>query len=107
MQPAGTGRPPGKGVHVTAKSSLIISRTWEAGKAHSGPALSFINAYNRPGWPGAISSVSTCQDSWLLASTAWIGVAADVGARGAGSAVAGPEEQAPATNIAIARTKAR
>ena len=51
MQVAGTGRPPGKGTHVTAKSSLIIRRMLgtvpeglEAGKAHNGPELSFSKA---------------------------------------------------------------
>ncbi len=58
MQFAGTGRPPGKGAHVTAKSSLIIRRMLgtvpeglgtvpeglEAGKAHNGPELSFSKA---------------------------------------------------------------
>jgi hypothetical protein len=36
--------PTGNGAHVTAKSSLIIKRTAEAGKAHNGPELSFIRA---------------------------------------------------------------
>ncbi len=65
MQSGATGRPPGNGVHVTAKSSLIIRRTPVLGNAHNGPAPSFTSAYMRPGSPGATSSVATCHVPWV------------------------------------------
>jgi len=74
---AGTGRPPGKGDHVAAKSSLNIKRTLEAGEPHNGPELSFTRAKSRPGSPGATSSVSTSQTCVAGASGDPLGWLAD------------------------------
>src|SRR5512147_2194509 len=81
-QSGATGRPPAKGVHVTAKSSLTIRRTPVLGKAHSGPVPSLTSAYMRPGSPGATSSVSTCQAPWVAGAdsvgSAGVGTGASV-----------------------------
>jgi hypothetical protein len=104
MHSDGTGRPPGKSVHVTPQSSLILRRTFEAGKAHNGPVESTSSAYNRPGSPGATSSVSTSHAGRGVGETGEEAVDCTGGFVGAALGLrvgAGPEGEAAAVAAVV------